>query len=68
MKYHVTIDYGLFRITTVGTCMPCRRPSFDIKPEGQGTVSDCEGLFWSGFQGSVKSNLAIALVLHRFAF
>ena len=54
VKYHVTVQYGLFRIETVGNCMPYRRPSDDIFPTGSGTVSACQG--WSEF--------AINLVFH----
>ena len=44
IKYHVTIQYGLFRVETVGNCMPCCRPSEDIMPTGNGTASACQGL------------------------
>ncbi|KAL9982451.1 hypothetical protein ACROYT_G004494 [Oculina patagonica] len=45
VKYHVTIQYGLFRVGIVGSCMPCRRPSDDILPTGSGTVSACQVFF-----------------------
>ena len=45
IKYHVTIQYGLFRVETVGNCKPCRQPIEDIMPTGNGTVSACQGLF-----------------------
>jgi len=44
LKYHVTVQYGLFGVQTVGNCMPCRQPSEDIIPTGSGTVSACQAV------------------------
>lgn len=43
IKYHVTIQYGLFEVKSVGNCMPCRRARDDIRPTGIGTASNCQG-------------------------
>ena len=54
VKYDVTVEYGLFQLTTAGICLPCRQPNVDIKPPGQGTVSNCKGLFhWQWMESNV---------------
>ncbi|CAH3168420.1 unnamed protein product, partial [Porites evermanni] len=45
VKYDVSVEYGLFRMTTAGICLPCLRPNVDIRPSGQGTVSNCRVFF-----------------------
>ena len=66
LKYHVTVQYGLLGVETVGYCMPCRQPSEDIIPAGSGTDSACQGLFLLAINGSLSfvqlfqiSNLAL---------
>ncbi|CAH3125439.1 unnamed protein product [Porites lobata] len=45
VKYDVTVEYGSFRMTTAGSCLPCLRPNVDIRPSGPGTVSNCKVFF-----------------------
>ena len=45
-------------MTTAGICLPCLRPIVDIRPSGQGTVSNCKGLFhWQLIELNVHADL-----------
>ena len=51
-------------MTTAGICLPCLRPIVDIRPSGQGTVSNCKGLFhWQLIELNVHVDLILLLLL-----